>query len=67
MSKKWIQKVTKHKGNLTKWAKEHRFINNNDTINLSKAHTAEIMTCVIPIGLYVNAVCAVISIHYLYF
>ena len=52
MSKKWIQKVTKHKGNLTKWA---------------KAHTAEIMTCVIPIGLYVNAVCAVISIHYLYF
>ena len=39
MSKKWIQKVTKHKGNLTKWAKEHRFINNNDTINLSKAYS----------------------------
>ena len=39
MSKKWIQKVTKHKGNLTKWAKEHRFINNNDTINLTKAYS----------------------------
>ena len=39
MSKKWIQKVTKHKGNLTKWAKEHRFINNNDTINLKKAYS----------------------------
>ena len=25
MSKYWIQKVTKHKGNLKKWAKEHHF------------------------------------------
>ena len=39
MSKNWIQKVTNHKGNLTKWAKEHRFMNNNDTINLTKAYS----------------------------
>ena len=39
MSKYWIQKDIKHKGSLTKWAKEHRFINKNDTINLSRAYS----------------------------
>ena len=36
MTKNWIQKVTKHKGNLKKWAKEHHFTNKNGTINISK-------------------------------
>ena len=36
MKKYWIQKVTKHKGNLKKWAKEHHFTNKNGTINITK-------------------------------
>ena len=39
MSKYWIQKDIKHKGSLTKWAKEHRFINKKGTIELSKAYS----------------------------
>ena len=39
MSKYWIQKNIKHKGSLTKWAKEHRFMNDNDTIKLNKAYS----------------------------
>ena len=38
MSKNWIQKVTKHKSNLTKGAKEHRFMNSDNTIKLNKAY-----------------------------
>ena len=38
MSKYWIQKDIKHKGSLKKWAKEHRFLNKNNTIDLNKAY-----------------------------
>lgn len=37
MSKKnWIQKVTKHKGSLTKWTKHHHFTNKNGTIDIAR-------------------------------
>ena len=39
MNKYWIQKNIKHKSSLTKWAKEHRFMNDNDTIKLNKAYS----------------------------
>ena len=39
MTKYWIQKAVndKKKGSLTRWAKKHRLMNKNGTINLKKA------------------------------
>jgi len=37
-NKKWIQHSIKHKGALRRWAEQHRFLNKNGTIDLSKAY-----------------------------
>ena len=44
MSKYWIQKVTKHKGNLKKWAKEHHFTNKNKVFSERKKGTHKYRT-----------------------
>lgn len=35
--KRWIQKTIKNPGSLRRWAKKHRFLNKDNTINLRKA------------------------------
>ncbi len=37
-SRKWIQRAIKHKGSLKEWAKEHRFLNRDGTIDLREAY-----------------------------